>query len=47
MNKYNLRTTLTSPLGTLVIADPQGIQEAPLSLARNPTFKSVIETFII
>jgi len=45
MNKYNLRTTLTSPLGSLVIADPQGIQEAPLSLGRNPTFKSVLETF--
>lgn len=47
MNKYNLRTTLTSPLGSLVIADPQGIQEAPITLLRNPKFKSVVSNFEI
>jgi hypothetical protein len=45
MNKYQLRTTLTSSLGSLVITDPQGVQEVPLTLTRNPVFKSVVENF--
>jgi len=45
MNKYNFRVTLTSPAGSLVVVEPQGVQEAPLTLTRNPTFKSVVENF--
>lgn len=44
-NKYNLRVTLTSPAGSLVITEPQGIQEAPLILVRDKIYKSVLEGF--
>lgn len=44
-NKYNLRVTLTSPAGSLVITEPQGTQEAPLTLIRDKIYKSVLEGF--